>query len=207
MAELGGTEYDRDGMWFCVLVLIGPLAWLQLVEPSMGARSGLPRRPPQTRSGPPGTVGSVLATPSPQNAPPEDLEDLEREMARLVNLERKARGIPPLKLLPRLSEAARRYSELMASSGKVSHDADGRDMEDRIRDVVPDACQFGENISKHYTVGYALGDMLGSEGHRANLLNPRFTGIGIGVVRGKGDFLYITQNFLAPCQKAQKRLR
>jgi uncharacterized protein YkwD len=77
-------------------------------------------------------------------------------------------------------------------------------MEDRISSVIKDACLFGENITKHYSIEYALSDLMGSPGHRANLLQPEFTGIGIGIVRGKGGLLYITQNFFRRCTKPKK---
>jgi uncharacterized protein YkwD len=46
-----------------------------------------------------------------------------------------------------------------------------------------------------------------SEGHRANLLNDRFTLIGIGIVPGEDGFLYITQEFARPCDPPRKRRR
>jgi len=124
-------------------------------------------------------------------------------MAEMVNVEREARGLEPLELNPALSETARRHSQKMLDRGEVSHEVDGSPMQERIRNVVPNACRFGENITKHYTIEYALSDLMGSEGHRANLLDPEFTGIGIGIVRDKDGVLYITQDFFSPCTKRQ----
>jgi uncharacterized protein YkwD len=143
---------------------------------------------------------AALASPSDGGAS----ESLEKEMARLVNIEREARGIPPLQYIPALAEVARQHSRAMLDSGKFSHQADGRQMEERIGQAVNDVCKFGENITKHYTIDYAISDLMGSSGHRGNLLNPEFTAIGIGIVKGNGGFLYITQDFVGRCKSKTK---
>jgi uncharacterized protein YkwD len=131
--------------------------------------------------------------------------ELEEKMSRLVNIEREARGLRPLELIPVLSDTARKHSQTMVKLDKISHQADGSLMEERIKEVIEDACRFGENITKHYTIEYALSDLMGSPGHRGNLLDPDFTGFGIGIVRGKNGLLYITQNFISPCKKSPKK--
>ena len=132
--------------------------------------------------------------------------DLENRMAELINIEREARGLQPLAVSPALADAARAYSGRMAALRRVHHDL-ANPVEDRIRGALPNICTFGENISKHTTIDYSLGDLMLSEGHRANLLNDRFTLIGIGIVRGEDGFLYITQEFARPCDPPKKRRR
>jgi uncharacterized protein YkwD len=129
------------------------------------------------------------------------VRELEEKMTQLVNTEREVRGLRPLEHIPILSEAARKHSQTMFDLDNVSHDADGSHMEERIKEVIEGACRFGENITKHYTIEYALSDLMGSPGHRGNLLDPGFTGIGIGIARGKGGLLYITQDFFSPCKE------
>jgi uncharacterized protein YkwD len=136
---------------------------------------------------------------------PESIDALEREMARMVNVEREARGLNALEFNAPLAVVARQHSQTMMSSGKFSHDADGRSMEERIRKAVTNVCRFGENITKHYSIEYAIGDLMGSPGHRGNLLDPKFTGIGIGITKGEDGFLYITQDFFAHCKKRRVR--
>ena len=133
-----------------------------------------------------------------------DTAELEKRMAELVNIEREARGIPPLEFHPGLSDVAREYSEHMATSGRVDHELD-RAMEERIKEVLPNTCMFGENVSKHTSVDYAIGDLMTSEGHRDNMLNPRYVAIGVGIVRGEDDYLYITQEFSRPCEPRRRR--
>ena len=125
-------------------------------------------------------------------------------MAELVNVEREARGIPPLSFHEGLAEAARAYSSKMAEAGRVSHELDGK-MEDRIAAILPNTCLFGENVSKHTNIDYSLGDLMLSEDHRRNLLHARYTQLGIGIVRGADDYLYITQAFARPCSRPRRR--
>jgi hypothetical protein len=66
---------------------------------------------------------------------PESVEALEREMVRLVNVERQARGLPVLELISPLAAAARKHSEILLASGKFFHEAGGSTMEDRTRKV------------------------------------------------------------------------
>ncbi len=134
----------------------------------------------------------------------DDIARLERRMVELINVERNARAIPPFAPNPKLTEVARRYSQRMVETGRVNHDVD-RPMEDRIQEVLPDTCMFGENVSKHTSVDYSLADLMTSEGHRRNVLNPDYTTIGIGIVRGEDGFLYITQEFARPCGPRRRR--
>jgi uncharacterized protein YkwD len=121
-------------------------------------------------------------------------------MAELVNVERKARGLAPYAFSKELAQVGREHSAKMASARQVQHDLEST-VEERIRTVLPDTCTFGENISKHTSIDYSLGDLLMSPGHRANLLSDRFTEIGVGIARGPDGFLYITQEFARPCDR------
>ena len=129
---------------------------------------------------------------------------LERRMVELVNGERGARGIPPLESQPQLSELARKYSERMAASGRVDHELD-RPLQERILEVLPGTCKFGENVARNTSVEYALSDLMTSDGHRDTLLNPDYEMVGIGIVRGKNDSLYITQEFARRCGPRRQR--
>ncbi len=133
-----------------------------------------------------------------------DSTELERRMVELVNVERDARGIPPLELHPKLTELARNYSQRMAATGRVDHELD-RPMEERIRKVLPNTCMFGENVSKNTSVDYALSDLMTSEGHRDNVLHPDYEMVGVGIVWGEDDYLYITQEFSRPCGPRRRR--
>ena len=134
----------------------------------------------------------------------DELVALERRMVELVNVERRARGIPPLESQPALSELARNYSERMVASGRVDHELD-RPLQERVLEVLPGTCKFGENVARNTSVEYALSDLMKSVGHRDTLLNPDYEMVGIGIVRGKKDSLYITQEFARRCEPNPRR--
>ncbi len=130
-----------------------------------------------------------------------DLRGLEQDMVELINIEREARGMKPLALVPDLAEVAREHSRVMMTSKKVTHEADGSLMEERIQKRVSNVCWFGENITKHYNIEYALTDLMSSPGHRGNILDPKFDAIGIGIQRDAKGLLYITQDFVSWCKQ------
>jgi uncharacterized protein YkwD len=133
-----------------------------------------------------------------------DIKALEQEMFRLVNVERQARGLEKLESLAPLADVARQHSRAMAERNEVTHEIDGApSFETRVKNSVPDACHFGENITKHYTVEYALADLLRSKGHRGNILDPQYKILGIGIVRNNDGLLYITQDFIGLCKSEE----
>ncbi|MGH9322815.1 MAG: CAP domain-containing protein [Vicinamibacteria bacterium] len=141
--------------------------------------------------------------PAPHSAE-EDVRELEIRMTELINVEREARGLLPLVFSRALADTGREYSARMAEADRVHHDLD-RPMEERIEEGLPGMCRFGENLSKHTSIEYSLGDLMVSPGHRANLLSPRFTLVGVGIARTEDGFLYITQEFARPCDPPGKR--
>jgi len=153
-----------------------------------------------------GAVGTLLGllmasdTPSSMAAVPESIPVLEARLLEWVNTEREAWGLSPLRHVPKLSGVARRHSQRMAEEGIVSHELEGSTMEQRVREVAPDSCLFGENLAKNVSLDYAFADLMESEGHRANLLNPDFADVGVGIAYGDDGSLYVTQDFKTPCE-------
>ena len=111
----------------------------------------------------------------------------------LLNKRRRAHGLRRLRGDRDLREAAQRYAQDMVSRAFFSHVAPGGvDLEDRLRAsgfINPSESWFvGENLA--WGAG-ALGSprsvvrmWMNSPGHRANILQPRFRHIGIGVAAG-----------------------
>lgn len=140
-------------------------------------------------------VLSVYFATIPLAAAASATEDAERELARLINEERTKQGLKPLEMDERLSEAARVHSQNMARLKQLSHQFPGEPkLQDRLaRTGVPfDA--VAENVAHSGSVGDAHEELMLSSGHRANILNPRYNAVGVGVVDVKGH-LYITQAF------------
>ena len=118
-----------------------------------------------------------------------------------INALRQQNGLLPLDLSSTLTASAQRHSDDMARTGNVDHTgSDGSSIESRIRDAGyghwRDFGIWGENIygGQMANVDAAWNFWINSQVHRANLLNPRYREIGIGV--GASDNgTYYTLNF------------
>lgn len=122
--------------------------------------------------------------------------ELEAEMLNLVNRERAANNLEPLEADPELLEVARRHSADMFTRGYFSHNTpENKTPFDRIRDSNVSFRTAGENLALAPTLPIAHNGLMNSPGHRANILQPNFGRVGIGVLDGGRRGLMITQNF------------
>lgn len=118
---------------------------------------------------------------------------MRAELLKLHNQKRKAGGKKPLKLNPQLSKAAQAYAEFLAKSGKFSHTAKGT-MGSRVKDAGYKPKAVGENIAVgQRSPSSVVKSWMGSEGHKKNILNKKFTEVGFGVAKDKrGRTLWVT---------------
>jgi hypothetical protein len=116
----------------------------------------------------------------------------EQQVVELTNEERAQNGLPPLKENTELNYAADQYAEQMSESGVLSHTGpDGSQPWDRAEAVGYEAQTMGENIAAgQKTPEQVVADWMNSPGHRANILNPKYTEIGVGY-----DDNFWVQNF------------
>jgi hypothetical protein len=127
---------------------------------------------------------------------PDVRPDLEAEMLRLVNKERSQRGLAPLKADPKLTAVARKHSVDMLARGYFSHyTPEGVDPFARMRNDDIHFLAAGENVALAPTLLQAHTGLMHSPGHRANILNPAFGRMGIGIEDGGIYGLMITQDF------------
>ena len=119
----------------------------------------------------------------------------EREVVRLVNLERAKAGLSELEYDWQLSRVARYKSEDMQKKGYFSHTSPTYGSPfDMMKSFGIKYKSAGENIAKGYKTPEAVvKGWMNSSGHRANILNKSFTHIGVGYV-AYGD--YWTQMFI-----------
>ncbi len=125
----------------------------------------------------------------------------EQEIVRLVNAERAKAGLQPLSVDSRLTDIARQHSQLMLSRSTLSHQLSGE--EDVRHRVISSGIWFdmsGENVAYDRDAASAHNSLMHSPPHKANILRPEFTTIGVGVVR-KGDSIYVTQDFARRLQE------
>jgi uncharacterized protein YkwD len=121
---------------------------------------------------------------------------VESRMLDLVNAERAKVRAPPLTVDPTMVEVARDYSRAMFAGGFFAHvDPEGRTPFDRMRAGGVRFSAAGENLALAPTVQLAHDGLMNSPGHRANILNPGFRRVGIGVADGGMHGKIFTQNF------------
>ncbi len=106
---------------------------------------------------------------------------------------------PPLKLEPRLMEAAQAHAHDMAEHNKLAHEgSDGSLPKDRVRRLGYVYQEVGENVaSGQATVAAAMRSWIESEPHRENLLGD-FTEMGAAVARGSDGENYWCVDFGRP---------
>jgi uncharacterized protein YkwD len=135
-------------------------------------------------------------------------QELEQIMLDLVNRDRanpqntaetSGRAFP-LRWNERLADVAREHSLDMLNQGYFAHvDPKGRSVAGRIEAAGMQWQEVGENIAIYTAVDHAEAAFMNepkfAKNHRANILNPRFSDIGIGIVTGPNGMLYITQDF------------
>jgi uncharacterized protein YkwD len=127
---------------------------------------------------------------------PEVRADLEAEMLELVNNERTKRGIRPLQLDPELTAVARAHSKDMFARGYFAHmTPEGKSPFDRMKDANVQFLTAGENLALAHSLSIAHNGLMRSPGHRANILNPAFGRVGIGILDGGFYGLMVSQEF------------
>lgn len=131
------------------------------------------------------------------NIPDKDtaVMEYEKEVVRLVNKERTARGLTSLTFDWQLSRVARYKSQDMHDNDYFSHTSPTYGSPfDMMSDFGLTYRSAGENIAKgQQTPQAVVNAWMNSSGHRANILNASFTKIGVGYV-AEGN--YWTQMFI-----------
>lgn len=109
------------------------------------------------------------------------------EVVRLVNEARAEAGVAPLTLDVNLRKAAQvRAAECV---GTFSHTRpDGTSYKTAIQQAGVESNYTGENAATGHTSPQQVVErLMKSEGHRANILNPNFTKIGVGLEKNVGN--------------------
>lgn len=112
------------------------------------------------------------------------LNDSERSLLAVVNGVRDAHGLRRLSVDPALQDAARAYSRTMLRTNRFTHGAMGA----RLAAHGVRGPRYGENLA--WAVGRSaaarriVASWMASPGHRANLLRPGWSRVGIGALAG-----------------------
>lgn len=116
----------------------------------------------------------------------------EASLVEVTNRFRAAHGLPPLAVDAALRSQARRWARHLATTSTLAHDPDLG------TGVVRPWSLVGENVGRGPGVADLHAAFVASPTHRANLLDPGYTRIGVGALRGSDGRLYVVVRFLAP---------
>ena len=148
----------------------------------------------------PAPTPTPTPTPVPSSDPsglPAGLTAMEQQMVNLVNQERVKQGFKPLEVDMRLVKAARLKSQDMIDKNYTSHISPTYGSPfDMMKSMGITYKTAGENIAGAGTVDRAHTNLMNSAGHRANILSPNYTKVGIGIIQGGPYGLMITQMFI-----------
>lgn len=143
-------------------------------------------------------VGLAIGVADPASAAGRSSD--EARAAELLEGSRRKAGLPALAGCAELDAVARAWSRSMGSSGRLGHNPG-------VRNQIGAWSAWAENVGYAGSVDAVHEALMGSAGHRANMLSDGFTQVGIGVAVA-GSRTWITQVFRrpksgAPCSAAQ----
>lgn len=153
--------------------LLVPLVLLGLVV-------GLPVEPSGAATGDTATV---------DEDPIDDAAIAEEYLSRINELRAEV-GAGQLEVLPQLTLSARRWTEEMIAAQRLSHDPDPVDELTVYWDM------FAENVGTGHNVDTLWPAFLESAKHRANIVNPAYTHVGVAVITEENGRQWTTHRFL-----------
>jgi uncharacterized protein YkwD len=115
----------------------------------------------------------------------KDAPSIEQDLFNLVNVEREKHDLAPVIFSPLLGSLARKHSQDMAGREDISHfSTSGEAYSERLVEGSFYFKKNGENVafSQTFMPEFIHQSFMGSPGHRANILDPDFNEVGIGVV-------------------------
>ncbi|MCF2648255.1 CAP domain-containing protein [Niallia circulans] len=132
------------------------------------------------------------AQPAPQTTPSTNADDKKEpsnfvaSVIDLTNAERKKQGLPALQAYPELNNVADMKAKDMNDKGYFSHTSPTYGSPfDMMRDFGITYQSAGENIAQGQpSPEEVVKAWMNSEGHRANILNDKYTHIGVGFDEG-----------------------
>lgn len=198
----GNRTYSWCGWWwwYCRPVATQPVPTPS--APSQPAPAPQPVPVPQPAPAPQ-PAPTPQPTPAPQPvqtqpapAPAGALTAEEQQMVDLVNGARQNAGLKALTVDPGLEKVATVKAQDMVTHNYFSHTSPTYGSPfDMMHQFGVTYSTAGENIAGNQSVGAAFTALMNSPGHRANILNPSFTRIGIGIVHGSQYGEIFVQDF------------
>jgi uncharacterized protein YkwD len=130
----------------------------------------------------------------------QDVDSIRRELLDMLNETRREAGLTPLTEHAGLRDVALAHSNDMAEHDYIGHTSPRTGTAaDRVRSASMTSGLVLENIGRGYSAREIHRGLLESPGHRANLVNPDVSHVGIGVVaqpEGSRSAFIVTQVFV-----------
>lgn len=121
----------------------------------------------------------------------------EQSMVDMINQERIAAGVSPVKVDLRLGAVGRAKANDMKANNYFDHTSPTYGSPWAMMQQVGLTVGWaGENIAGNSSVSGAMAALMQSPGHRANILDPRFTHVGVGIAYGSAYGNLYVQEFL-----------
>ena len=116
----------------------------------------------------------------------------------LTNVERQKVGLAPVVANPTLANSAQTYSQVLATGECWAHDCGPTpELSDRVVNAgYTNYSKLGENLAGgQKTPEEVVAAWMASPEHRAVILNPDYTQLGVGIVTGGARGIYWTEHF------------
>jgi uncharacterized YkwD family protein len=174
------------------------------LSPGSVQKPETPAPKPEPKPEPPVSKPDPKPEPEPVQPPKEPepsfrLSQDEALMLQLVNQERVKNGLKPLEAHRELTELARLKAQDMIRYGYFSHTSPTYGSPFQMMGGAGIRYSYaGENLAGSPEVNRAHTSLMNSSGHRANILNPNYTHVGIGVVDGGSYGKMFVQMFIKP---------
>lgn len=130
----------------------------------------------------------VSATTAASFSVPANLVSVRQAILKQVNEERSQRGLQVLKPYNWLNNRAQDCSQRQARDSSMYHCAAPANF----------GRAWAENVAAGQTPNQVVAAWMNSPGHRANILNPRYSESGIGYAIDSAGRTHFTQNFRQP---------
>lgn len=130
----------------------------------------------------------------------QDIKAQEAEVIRLVNVERAKAGLQPLTANWELCRIARYKSQDMINKNYFSHISPTYGTPfNMMENFGITFSSAGENIAMgQKSPAEVMNSWMNSPGHRANILSPSYSQIGVGLAKSSTGVCYWTQMFIKP---------
>jgi len=138
----------------------------------------------------------LLASSPALYADAQSMSPAEKRILEELNHERVNNGLGPLAWNEQAATAARAHTRLLAENSNLSHQFPGEaSLLERLGATGARFTVAAENVARTGWLEDIHPALMGSSGHRANMLSPRYNAVGIGVMENKGR-IFVTQDFI-----------